>query len=1741
EEHYLKEFYLTWMLYNKHLYEKLIYMDRKIQYSMSAIIDLLQPNEQDDYSPAEYTLLLNRFLAFDEEMSEIACLYKECEIKMNMKRKEELFQNVQQKKKQQQQQHQVEATMTNGNTCIKGKEKQQISKEIVTPLTINSGTKRKRQNTDPNKEKTVNEQTKQIELEKNGPLSNAIGKHSVDTKDDNSTDDTRSYTIDDLEDLDQGEEADEEDLDDEDQEDEMDEDEEEDLLEEECDEHDQGNKYVGKNMDWLQELNETKEFKEWIKKVKKNDEKKIQETLRIHNNKQRDENTKVLSEQAKFDLTLPMTTTSPITVISKDSDEKTTSISEKMLPTVSDLKVEDLTINSRSKKAKSKRKNKTSAPTTTISFASSTDTNKAKCDLLKSLPTPSIKPTLKFPCGTTCTTSSLTIPNFGLLTKEELILPPRTPLSLADLTAQFQSVSFTAGTFGSITNSSGSSSSSSSSTSSTCSSKKISATTSGSLTTTTTSQGATRLSINLTRKPTSTGNNSSSSSGSNNNSNRIAAIISELTGNGSGDEQIQSHKHESQVTHIRKKDAQFKKKQQSKHITTTTTTSISCGQMNQNGTCTQASLIVSGSTGSPSICCSSQLTAPNPSKENVSSSPSYYTEALDHLLRHAASSIEVSESALHSLLASLRSPQSVEQLTSSSCTTSSLPMTCPATTSSKQDQEKRSSCTSTPPAIQALIQQNKISATKETCKDDGNNNNNSQKHCDFCYCELLEHVSPNGASSIHLTGNGTVCASIGGSSSQRNAEIREKLRLRLTKRRVQASQADTALTTSTPSCCQALTTPVATKKMTDDTTSEQEQHLPLCIQKQKAQMKEMEKKTNVFAMTAQTTVSSTTRGKTNNLLVTPASQNKLKDNNVTNAPITKANTNVNAKQTVTAMKTAAATTTTSKNNQASTTKTSQGTSPTTLTTNSETIEVKKVINNNNIPPSTNSSSTLPKSNSETQTRISASTTTTKTIPSSATTTQMTPVNEIDELIRYINAEEKNDQSTATNASTGSAANSGDVKKSKKKKQQKAIGATTDEGRDEKLKTNKTTTNEQQIKIIDKPQANLTQTTSQQAQTSQQQKNCSTVVTALPTATPAKTNETSTDQPSTTTKKKRSKKQQQQQQSEPTATKLEESPKQSKIVNKTTQDEVIIDVIKPVSLTKKEQKKKKSVVIPEPQKSEIVNEDRSTPSPPVTTLPKQDAQIQQSSSMTEEHYSQPSQEEEVNWITISRKQKLPIQSTTTQKSTHYQSQYVHPNSNNTNTTTSKRQLNPNSNNKTSNSSKSSAITKSSSTTSTNTSSKLHTSNNHYQSTQKDQQQQQHYSATTQVNDSTYYNALRYMAAPPPPRLQNLLKNHASHQTRYQNQLSQNNQEDSSTETNYGDTSPSFHNSSWNEHEQQQVTQPISQVNSSQHVIRNQSASPSPSSNYIHVPLQQAPTGNISVASGQAPIIPSLLEEPSMIEQDPSYWMIINHQDVVQSQSQSQQQQPILYESSQQQYHPSSIDSNKVIQRPQVPLGPIHPPTSAPHSLYQQQLSQTQHTFSPAPGTPVPSQSSSSTTLINRCIQRPNSSASPNLSHHQQTLSPQPSSTSSYPLYSPMNYAQMNGDSQSPFRQWNDKQEQWKYRQQLQSSAQPSSPSYPLYDPFASGIQNPTVQYFDSQRYDQEQQQQYRRMMVKQGLIQENNMTDEDIFMPRVDATTDDMDVLDREIEEFKKFCLESKPLEQREKVAVNVDQCFIRQS
>lgn len=99
------------------------------------------------------------------------------------------------------------------------------------------------------------------------------------------------------------------------------------------------------------------------------------------------------------------------------------------------------------------------------------------------------------------------------------------PHSIADLSAKIQSVSFTAGTFGSITSTDSNDCynlTSSSSSSSGCSTTTLTAAK------TTTSTGQTRLSINLTRKP---GAKSTEHGGQ-----KIAeALFNELTGLGNGE------------------------------------------------------------------------------------------------------------------------------------------------------------------------------------------------------------------------------------------------------------------------------------------------------------------------------------------------------------------------------------------------------------------------------------------------------------------------------------------------------------------------------------------------------------------------------------------------------------------------------------------------------------------------------------------------------------------------------------------------------------------------------------------------------------------------------------------------------------------------------------------------------------------------------------------------------------------------------------------------------------------------------------------------------------------------------------------------------------------------------------------------------------------------------------------------------------------------------------------------------
>ncbi len=131
---------------------------------------------------------------------------------------------------------------------------------------------------------------------------------------------------------------------------------------------------------------------------------------------------------------------------------------------------------------------------------------------------------------------------------------------------------------------------------------------------------------------------------------------------------------------------------------------------------------------------------------------------------------------------------------------------------------------------------------------------------------------------------------------------------------------------------------------------------------------------------------------------------------------------------------------------------------------------------------------------------------------------------------------------------------------------------------------------------------------------------------------------------------------------------------------------------------------------------------------------------------------------------------------------------------------------------------------------------------------------------------------------------------------------------------------------------------------------------------------------------------------------------------------------------------------------LPPGPVQRPTSS---------------FSPAPGP--------------RCIRRP---------------SPE-QSTTSFPVYSPMNYTIGNSTSA-----WNDTSErnsnetQWKYpyEEQLETSTIPND--FPLYDPFNSGA----------------------GITIPPSTILTNGFDGIRILQ---DNDIDEMDALDKEIEDFKK--------------------------
>ncbi|CAF3837045.1 unnamed protein product, partial [Rotaria magnacalcarata] len=162
-------------------------------------------------------------------------------------------------------------------------------------------------------------------------------------------------------------------------------------------------------------------------------------------------------------------------------------------------------------------------------------------------------------------------------------------------------------------------------------------------------------------------------------------------------------------------------------------------------------------------------------------------------------------------------------------------------------------------------------------------------------------------------------------------------------------------------------------------------------------------------------------------------------------------------------------------------------------------------------------------------------------------------------------------------------------------------------------------------------------------------------------------------------------------------------------------------------------------------------------------------------------------------------------------------------------------------------------------------------------------------------------------------------------------------------------------------------------------------------------------------------------------------------------------------------------------PTVAPGPVQRPNSS---------------FSPAPGTV--------NNATSRCIQRP---------------SPEPRSCSTnsapFPLYSPMNYA-VGGNSTSS---WSDSsatnrnESSWNYTQESQQlGLSTDSTDFPLYNPFHSGagLTLPSTT---------------EKNLLINGFSE--HYTDRCV-VPH-DNDTNEMDVLNKEIEDFKKFCFEKCPV------------------
>ncbi|CAF3466512.1 unnamed protein product [Rotaria sp. Silwood1] len=665
EENHMKSFHLSWLLYNKHLYEKLIYMDRKIQHSMSTMIDLLQPSNDDDndYSPAEYTQLLNRFLAFDEEMSEIACLYKDAQAKMISPSFNICIHNGYQFD------HNIKMKKKKKCKKIKKTKKLQTSTQDNTNSSVTTAVDI------PSSNNSSSTGAPSHQGSNGSSIGSGIGgdeSSSVSSVDDYLLDnDTSSsgYTLEDQEELTRL------------------------MLEEDLNEQ-----LLASILDSVSPLA------------------RIQREIC----------------QSRFD--------------EKKTNITTTIDNEKWIESIiqgiqsANEKQQKITTNDTKINSNSTAKNKEQISTITTSSESSTK----KSSSAKSKSSKSSHRRKEASSSNSSTTTTTTTTTTNQIPKKSIAADLLLPRSIADLSAKIQSVSFTAGTFGSITSANTNESfqsSSSSSSSSNCSTTTLTAAK------TTTSTGQTRLSINLTRKP---GSKTTEHGGQ-----KIAeALFNELTSFGNGEH----------LNNGRKKDnQQFKKtKQQRSNINET---------------------LLGSTNNSHSFFNSSN-------KSDSNSSSTAYSN-LDHLLRHAASNTDVSEAALHSILSSFHSPSCLDPSSS-----------------------KHSISSKTTEALQTLLAQQQHQHLhhhhhhhQKKTSSNNNNNNNNGKPCEYCCCESSEGRTCSASTCLHLsstsnTTNGPISScvtcmalpgtttsvmgtTITGAFNQRDVEMKERLKLKLTKRNVQ--------------------------------------------------------------------------------------------------------------------------------------------------------------------------------------------------------------------------------------------------------------------------------------------------------------------------------------------------------------------------------------------------------------------------------------------------------------------------------------------------------------------------------------------------------------------------------------------------------------------------------------------------------------------------------------------------------------------------------------------------------------------------------------------------------------------------------------------------------------------------------------------------------------------------------------------------------------------------------------------